>query len=65
MNSSIPCVEVASKAYLPEVRTPRDDPSRVLLQTPAAFSGLSLDSTSKNIYTKLAWVAMFLYVLVH
>uniref|UniRef100_A0A8C8EHL5 Mitochondrial Rho GTPase 1/3 EF hand associated type-1 domain-containing protein n=1 Tax=Oncorhynchus tshawytscha TaxID=74940 RepID=A0A8C8EHL5_ONCTS len=67
-NSSIPCVVVASKADLPEVRqlngmTPAEFCYKHRLPTPLPFSGLSLDSTSKNIYTKLAWAAMFPFVL--
>uniref|UniRef100_A0A4W5Q893 Mitochondrial Rho GTPase n=1 Tax=Hucho hucho TaxID=62062 RepID=A0A4W5Q893_9TELE len=64
MDSSIPCVMVASKADLPEVRqlhgmTPSEFCYKHRLPPPLPFSGLSLDSTSKNIYTKLAWAAMF------
>ncbi|XP_070303848.1 mitochondrial Rho GTPase 2-like [Salvelinus sp. IW2-2015] len=64
MNSSIPCVVVASKADLHEVRqlhgmTPAEFCYKHRLLPPLPFSGLSLDSTSKNIYTKLAWAAMF------
>uniref|UniRef100_A0A8C8CU60 Mitochondrial Rho GTPase n=1 Tax=Oncorhynchus tshawytscha TaxID=74940 RepID=A0A8C8CU60_ONCTS len=64
MDSSIPCVMVASKADLPEVRqlhgmTPAEFCYKHRLPPPLPFSGLSLDSTSKNIYTKLAWSAMF------
>ncbi|CAB1337877.1 unnamed protein product [Coregonus sp. 'balchen'] len=64
MDSSIPCVVVASKADLPEVRqlhgmTPAEFCYKHRLPPPLPFSGLSLDSTSKNIYTKLAWAAMF------
>uniref|UniRef100_A0A8C7RH77 Ras homolog family member T2 n=1 Tax=Oncorhynchus mykiss TaxID=8022 RepID=A0A8C7RH77_ONCMY len=64
MDSSIPCVMVASKADLPEVRqlhgmTPAEFCYKHRLPPPLPFSGLSLDSTSKNIYTKLAWAAMF------
>uniref|UniRef100_A0A8C7HGE5 Ras homolog family member T2 n=1 Tax=Oncorhynchus kisutch TaxID=8019 RepID=A0A8C7HGE5_ONCKI len=64
MDSSIPCVMVASKSDLPEVRqlhgmTPAEFCYKHRLPPPLPFSGLSLDSTSKNIYTKLAWAAMF------
>uniref|UniRef100_A0A4W5K0Z2 Mitochondrial Rho GTPase n=1 Tax=Hucho hucho TaxID=62062 RepID=A0A4W5K0Z2_9TELE len=64
MDSSIPCVVVASKADLPVVRqlhgmTPAEFCNKHRLPPPLPFSGLSLDSTSKNIYTKLAWAAMF------
>ncbi|KAK6329022.1 mitochondrial Rho GTPase 2 [Coregonus clupeaformis] len=64
MDSNIPCVMVASKADLPEVRqlhgmTPAEFCYKHRLPPPLPFSGLSLDSTSKNIYTKLAWAAMF------
>uniref|UniRef100_A0A673YTY7 Ras homolog family member T2 n=1 Tax=Salmo trutta TaxID=8032 RepID=A0A673YTY7_SALTR len=64
MDSSIPCVMVASKADLQEVRqlhgmTPAEFCYKHRLPPPLPFSGLSLDSTSKNIYTKLAWAAMF------
>ncbi|XP_029619782.1 mitochondrial Rho GTPase 2, partial [Salmo trutta] len=63
MDSSIPCVVVASKADLPEVRqlhgmTPAEFCYKHRLPPPLPFSGLPLDSTSKNIYTKLAWAAM-------
>ncbi|KAJ7985045.1 hypothetical protein DPEC_G00361070 [Dallia pectoralis] len=64
MDSSIPCVLVASKADLPEVRqlhgmTPAEFCYKHRLPPPLPFSSLSLDSTSRNIFTKLAWAAMF------
>ncbi|KAL0984334.1 hypothetical protein UPYG_G00140140 [Umbra pygmaea] len=64
MDSNIPCVVVASKADLSDVRqlhgmTPAEFCYKHRLPPPLPFSSLSLDSTSKNIYTKLAWAAMF------
>ncbi|XP_071395617.1 mitochondrial Rho GTPase 2 isoform X8 [Centroberyx affinis] len=64
MESNIPCVLVASKADLPEVKqlhgmTPAEFCYKHRLPPPLPFSSLSLDSTSKNIYTKLAWAAMY------
>ncbi|XP_062330465.1 mitochondrial Rho GTPase 2 isoform X2 [Osmerus eperlanus] len=64
MDSSIPCVLVASKADLPEVKqfhgmTPAEFCYKHRLPPPLPFSSLSLDASSQNIYTKLAWAAMF------
>uniref|UniRef100_A0A6Q2YYF9 Mitochondrial Rho GTPase n=1 Tax=Esox lucius TaxID=8010 RepID=A0A6Q2YYF9_ESOLU len=64
MDSSIPCVLVASKADLPEVRqlhgmTPAEFCYKHRLPPPLPFSSLSLDSASRNTFAKLAWAAMF------
>ncbi|XP_046887674.1 mitochondrial Rho GTPase 2 [Hypomesus transpacificus] len=64
MDSSIPCVLVASKADLPEVKqyhgmTPAEFCYKHRLPPPLPFSSLSLDASGRNIYTKLAWAAMF------
>uniref|UniRef100_A0A668RQ18 Mitochondrial Rho GTPase n=1 Tax=Oreochromis aureus TaxID=47969 RepID=A0A668RQ18_OREAU len=64
MESNIPCVLVASKVDLPEVKqfhgmTPAEFCYKHRLPPPMPFSTLSLDSTSKNIYTRLAWAAMY------
>lgn len=64
MDSRVPCVLVASKADLPEVKqfhgmTPAEFCYKHRLPPPLLFSGLTLDTSSKNIYTKLAWAAMF------
>uniref|UniRef100_A0A3Q0T001 Mitochondrial Rho GTPase n=1 Tax=Amphilophus citrinellus TaxID=61819 RepID=A0A3Q0T001_AMPCI len=64
MESNIPCMLVASKVDLPEVKqfhgmTPAEFCYKHRLPPPMPFSTLSLDSTSKNIYTRLAWAAMY------
>uniref|UniRef100_A0A4W6G0N2 Mitochondrial Rho GTPase 2 n=1 Tax=Lates calcarifer TaxID=8187 RepID=A0A4W6G0N2_LATCA len=64
MESNIPCVLVASKVDLPEVKqlhgmTPAEFCYKHRLPPPLPFSSLFLDSTSKNIYTRLAWAAMY------
>uniref|UniRef100_A0A667XTJ8 Mitochondrial Rho GTPase 2 n=1 Tax=Myripristis murdjan TaxID=586833 RepID=A0A667XTJ8_9TELE len=69
MESNIPCVLVASKVDLPEVKqfhgmTPAEFCYKHRLPAPLPFSSLSLDSTSKKIYTRLAWAAMYPYVVV-
>uniref|UniRef100_A0A3P8PJT4 Mitochondrial Rho GTPase n=1 Tax=Astatotilapia calliptera TaxID=8154 RepID=A0A3P8PJT4_ASTCA len=69
MESNIPCVLVACKVDLPEVKqfhgmTPAEFCYKHRLPPPMPFSTLSLDSTSKNIYTRLAWAAMYPYVSV-
>lgn len=67
MESNVPCVVVASKVDLPEVKqlhgmTPAEFCYKHRLPPPLPFSCLFLDSTSKNIYTKLAWAAVYPYV---
>ncbi|XP_041829966.1 mitochondrial Rho GTPase 2 isoform X1 [Melanotaenia boesemani] len=64
MESNIPCVLVASKVDLPEVKqfhgmTPAEFCYKHRLPPPLPFSSLLLDSTSKNIYSRLAWAAMY------
>uniref|UniRef100_A0A8D0D1G3 Mitochondrial Rho GTPase n=1 Tax=Sander lucioperca TaxID=283035 RepID=A0A8D0D1G3_SANLU len=64
MESNIPCVLVASKVDLPEVKqfhgmTPAEFCYKHQLPPPLPFSSLFLDSTSKNIYTRLAWAAVY------
>uniref|UniRef100_A0A665VAV4 Mitochondrial Rho GTPase n=1 Tax=Echeneis naucrates TaxID=173247 RepID=A0A665VAV4_ECHNA len=64
MESNIPCVLVASKVDLPEIKqlhgmTPAEFCYKHRLPPPLSFSSLSHDSTSKNIYTRLAWAAMY------
>lgn len=68
MDSNIPCVLVASKVDLPEVKqfhgmTPAEFCYKHRLPPPLPFSSLLLDSTSKNIYNRLACAAMYPYVL--
>lgn len=69
MESSIPCVLVASKADLTEVKqlhgmTPAEFCYKHRLPPPLPFSSFTLDSaSSRNLYTKLAWAAMFPYVI--
>uniref|UniRef100_A0A8C6KYI3 Mitochondrial Rho GTPase 2 n=1 Tax=Nothobranchius furzeri TaxID=105023 RepID=A0A8C6KYI3_NOTFU len=63
MDSNIPCVLVASKVDLPEAKqfhgmTPAEFCYKHRLPPPLPFSSLLLDSTSKSIYTRLAWAAM-------
>lgn len=67
MESNIPCVLVASKVDLPEVKqfhgmAPAEFCYKHRLPPPLPFSSTFLDSTSKNIYTRLAWAAMYPYV---
>ncbi|MEQ2166324.1 hypothetical protein GOODEAATRI_026784 [Goodea atripinnis] len=69
MDSNIPCVLVASKVDLPEAKqfhgmTPAEFCYKHRLPPPLPFSSLLLDSTSKNIYTRLAWAATYPYVSV-
>ncbi|XP_032358086.1 mitochondrial Rho GTPase 2 [Etheostoma spectabile] len=64
MESNIPCVLVASKVDLPEVKqfhgmTPAEFCYKHQLPPPLPFSSLFLDSSSKNIYTRLAWAAVY------
>ncbi|KAJ0060144.1 hypothetical protein NL108_003988 [Boleophthalmus pectinirostris] len=64
MESNIPCVVVASKVDLPEVKqlhgmTPSEFCYKHRLPAPLPFSHQFLDSTSKNIYSKLAWAAVY------
>uniref|UniRef100_A0A3Q3Q1H3 Mitochondrial Rho GTPase n=1 Tax=Monopterus albus TaxID=43700 RepID=A0A3Q3Q1H3_MONAL len=64
MESNIPCVLVASKVDLPEVKQfhgmpPAEFCYKHRLPPPLPFSSLFLDTTSKNIYTRLAWAAVY------
>uniref|UniRef100_A0AAQ6I8S5 Mitochondrial Rho GTPase n=1 Tax=Anabas testudineus TaxID=64144 RepID=A0AAQ6I8S5_ANATE len=64
MESKIPCVLVASKVDVPEVKqfhgmTPAEFCYKHRLPPPLPFSSLFLDSSSKNIYTRLALAAMY------
>uniref|UniRef100_A0A3B3DQ04 Mitochondrial Rho GTPase n=1 Tax=Oryzias melastigma TaxID=30732 RepID=A0A3B3DQ04_ORYME len=64
MESNIPCVLVASKVDLPEVKqfhgmTPAEFCYKHRLPPPLPFSSLLLDSTSRNIYNRLGWAAMY------
>uniref|UniRef100_A0A7N8YE50 Mitochondrial Rho GTPase n=1 Tax=Mastacembelus armatus TaxID=205130 RepID=A0A7N8YE50_9TELE len=66
MESNIPCVLIASKVDLPEAQqfhgmTPAEFCYKHRLPPPLPFSSvfLDFDSTSKNIYTRLAWAAMY------
>lgn len=68
MESTIPCVLVASKVDLPEVKqfhgmTPAEFCYKHQLPPPLPFSSTFLDSTSKNLYTRLAWTAAYPYVV--
>lgn len=65
MESNIPCVLVASKVDLPEVKqfhgmTPAEFCYKHRLPPPLRFS--SLDSANKNIFPKIAWAAVNPYV---
>ncbi|XP_036408265.1 mitochondrial Rho GTPase 2-like [Megalops cyprinoides] len=64
MDSSIPCVVVASKADLPEQKqqhgiSPAEFCYKHRLPPPLPFSCDSQDAPSTAIYSKLAWAAMF------
>uniref|UniRef100_A0A671WMI8 Ras homolog family member T2 n=1 Tax=Sparus aurata TaxID=8175 RepID=A0A671WMI8_SPAAU len=64
MESNIPCVLVASKVDLPEVKqfhgmAPAEFCYKHRLPPPLPFSSLLLDATSKNISTRLAWAATY------
>ncbi|KAF3704531.1 WD repeat-containing protein 90 [Channa argus] len=64
MESNIPCVLVASKVDLPEVKqfhgmSPAEFCYKHRLPPPLPFSSLFLDSTNKNIYARLAWAATY------
>ncbi|KAG7459778.1 hypothetical protein MATL_G00214280 [Megalops atlanticus] len=64
MDSSIPCVVVASKADLPEQKqqhgiSPAEFCYKHRLPPPLPFSCNSQDAPSTAIYSKLAWAAMF------
>lgn len=69
MGSNIPCVLVASKVDLPEATqfhgmTPSEFCYKHRLPPPLHFSSVISDSTSKNIFTKLAWAAVNPYVVI-
>lgn len=69
MESNIPCVLVASKVDLPEAKqfhgmTPSEFCYKHRLPPPLLFSSAVSDSTSKNIFTKLAWTAVYPYVVI-
>uniref|UniRef100_A0A674MMS0 Mitochondrial Rho GTPase n=1 Tax=Takifugu rubripes TaxID=31033 RepID=A0A674MMS0_TAKRU len=64
MESSIPCVLVASKADLPEAKqfhgmTPSEFCYKHRLPPPLLFSSVISDATNKNIFAKLAWAAAY------
>uniref|UniRef100_H3D5K8 Mitochondrial Rho GTPase n=1 Tax=Tetraodon nigroviridis TaxID=99883 RepID=H3D5K8_TETNG len=64
MESNIPCVLVASKVDLPEATqfhgmTPSEFCYKHRLPPPLRFSGVVSDTTSKNLFTKLAWAAVY------
>ncbi|CAL1599235.1 unnamed protein product [Knipowitschia caucasica] len=64
MESNIPCVVVASKVDLPEVKqlhgmTPTEFCYKHRLPAPLPFSHQFLDSTRSNVYSKLAWAAVY------
>uniref|UniRef100_A0A8C2XNZ5 Mitochondrial Rho GTPase 2 n=1 Tax=Cyclopterus lumpus TaxID=8103 RepID=A0A8C2XNZ5_CYCLU len=64
MESNIPCVLVASKVDLPGVKqfhgmTPAEFCYKHQLPPPLPFSSLFPDSTSKNIYSRLACAAVY------
>ncbi|XP_061086693.1 mitochondrial Rho GTPase 2 isoform X1 [Conger conger] len=64
MDSSIPCVVVASKADLPEQRqqhgiSPSEFCYKHGLPPPFTFSCTGFHPSSTSIYSKLAWAAMF------
>uniref|UniRef100_A0A8C9T2H6 Mitochondrial Rho GTPase n=1 Tax=Scleropages formosus TaxID=113540 RepID=A0A8C9T2H6_SCLFO len=68
MDSSIPCVVVASKSDLPEEKqqhgiSPADFCYKHRLPAPLPFSCISLDTRSTAIYSRLAWAAMLPYNL--
>lgn len=69
MESSIPCVLVASKADLPEAKqfhgmTPSEFCYKHRLPPPLLFSSVISDATNKNIFLKLAWAAVYPYVAI-
>lgn len=69
MESKIPCVVVASKADLAEVKqfhgtTPAEFCYKHRLPPPLPFSTILPNSTSKNIYTRLAKAAMYPYAFI-
>uniref|UniRef100_A0A674M8L1 Mitochondrial Rho GTPase n=1 Tax=Takifugu rubripes TaxID=31033 RepID=A0A674M8L1_TAKRU len=69
MESSIPCVLVASKADLPEAKqfhgmTPSEFCYKHRLPPPLLFSSVISDATNKNIFAKLAWAAAYPYVAI-
>ncbi|KAK0145975.1 Mitochondrial Rho GTPase 2 [Merluccius polli] len=69
MESQVPCVLVASKGDLHEVKqlhgmTPAEFCYKHRLPPPMPFSAVAPDSNADGIYTKLAWAAMFPYVTV-
>lgn len=69
MESSIPCVLVASKADLPEAKqfhgmTPSEFCYKHRLPPPLLFSSVISDATNKNIFPKLAWAAVYPYVAI-
>lgn len=69
MESTIPCVLVASKADLPEATqfhgmTPSEFCYKHRLPAPLLFSSVISDATNKNIFAKLAWAAVHPYVAI-
>lgn len=69
MESNIPCVLVASKVDLCEAKqfhgmTPSEFCYKHRLPAPLLFSSTVSDSTSKNIFAKLAWAAVYPYVVI-
>lgn len=68
MESNIPCVLIASKVDLPEVKqfhgmTPSEFCYKHRLPPPLHFSSVIPDSTNKDVFTKLAWAAVYPYVV--
>ncbi|XP_061911897.1 mitochondrial Rho GTPase 2 [Entelurus aequoreus] len=64
MEGNVPCVLVASKQDLPEVKqfhgvTPAEFCHKHRLPQPLPFSYMFPDSNIKNIYTRLAWAAVY------
>lgn len=67
MESSVPCVLVASKQDLPEVKqfhgmTPAEFCYKHRLPPPLPFSYLLPNANIKNVYGRLAWAAAYPYV---
>uniref|UniRef100_A0A3Q2Y6B9 Mitochondrial Rho GTPase n=1 Tax=Hippocampus comes TaxID=109280 RepID=A0A3Q2Y6B9_HIPCM len=67
MESDIPCVLVASKHDLPEVKqfhgvTPAEFCSKHRLPQPLPFSITFPQSDAKNVFARLAWAAVYPYV---
>lgn len=67
MDSKIPCMMIAAKSDLPEVKqlygcSPLEFCRRHKMPPPQSFTSNTADAPSRDIYTKLTTMAMYPYV---